>query len=343
MPTIRDVAARANVSVATVSRVLNRSGYADSDTRVRVLQAAADLSYQPNINWSRLKAKSSQTVLFLLGNRENFNPFHMRLLSSSERLLQLRGYDLVFSRHEYPGDVPAGEIPLPRLLEQSGAIDGAILAGVHYPNLLQVLENRDIPYTLLANDFAGTPAQLANNCVFFDDASGIAEATTYLINLGHRRIAFVGNLALSWFRRRYEAYRETMERHGLTPMSVSESWPLSGPEYGQRAAAQLLQTAEPPTAILGGNDELAAGVWKELTRRGISIPREMSLIGCGDRVEFAILEPELTSISVFVDQIGERLTNMLLTRLDAPAVAQPSETQPSKLIERASCAPPPSL
>ena len=91
MATIRDVAAKANVSVATVSRVLNQSGYADSETRARVLKAAADLQYQKNINWSRLKSQSSQTILFLLGNRQSFNTYHVRLRVSCERKLKRRG------------------------------------------------------------------------------------------------------------------------------------------------------------------------------------------------------------------------------------------------------------
>jgi LacI family transcriptional regulator len=90
---------------------------------------------------------------------------------------------------------------------------------------------------------------------------------------------------------------------------------------------------------VAGNDELAAGAWKVLVKRKISIPHEMSLIGLGDRAEFAILEPALTSISVFEDQLGERLTSMLLSRIRDPKHAAASETYPCKLIERASCAP----
>ena len=105
------------------------------------------------------------------------------------------------------------------------------------------------------------------------------------------------------------------------------------------ATAQLLRELRPPTAILAGNDEIAAGAWKELIRRRVSIPKDMSLIGLGDRAEFAILEPALSSISVFEDQLGERLTAMLLARIEDPKHAPASEIYPCKLIERASCAP----
>ena len=338
MPTIRDVAARANVSVATVSRVLNHSGYADAATSARVRKAVADLHYHPNANWSRLKSQSSKTVLFLLGNRENFIPFHMRLLASCERMLQSRGYDLLFSRFEYGRSTRPASILLPRMLAQSGALDGVLLAGIHHPNLLAILDQRRIPYTLLANDYEGSAEQ---NCITFDDRSGLAEATEYLISLGHSRIAYIGNTCQPWFLRRFAGYQDAMSRHGLPLLTVTDKWPVSGVEYGQRAATQLLSARIRPTAIVAGNDEIAAGVWKELTRRKIPIPDHISLIGCGDRAEYAILEPELTSISVFVDELGEHLTSMLLDRLADPQLAPDSRSFPCGLALRASCAPPP--
>ena len=338
-PTIREVATQAQVSVATVSRVLNGSGYADSETRARVLRAAADLNYQRNVNWSRLKRQSSQTILFLLGNRQGLVAMHMKLLVSCERTLRDHGYDLIFARYEYSGRLRATELPLPRVLEQTGAVDGVLLAGVHHENLLQALEKRHLPYAMAGNNFEGPTALLAKNCVCYDDRGAIEEATSYLLRMGHRRIAFLGNAARPWFQRRYEGYRQAMQRQGLEPIAVSENWPVANTDYGQMATAQLLREERPPTAILAGNDELAAGAWKELVKRKISIPRQMSLIGLGDRAEFAILEPALTSISVFEDQLGERLTSMLLGRIGDPKLTPVSETYPCKLVERATCAP----
>ena len=131
-----------------------------------------------------------------------------------------------------------------------------------------------------------------------------------------------------------------MEERGLDPLGVTENWQLANTDYGQLATTQLLKDSRrPPTAILAGNDELSAGAWKELTKRKITIPKEMSLIGLGDRAEFSILEPAMSSISVFDDQLGERLTTMLLSRIQDSKHAPASETYPCKLIERASCSP----
>ncbi|MBY0504950.1 MAG: LacI family transcriptional regulator [Bryobacteraceae bacterium] len=340
MPTIRDVAARAQVSVATVSRVLNDSGYADSQTRARVLRAAADLNYQPNANWSRLKRQSSQTILFLLGNWPGIVMMHMRLLAACERILRGQGYDLVFARYDYARDSAPGDLTLPRMLAQSGAVDGVVLAGVHHENFLHLLDQRPLPYTMLGNSFSGPAAAQAHNCILYDDIGACAEAVAYLRRLGHRRIAFVGNVALPWFGRRYEGYRQAMQEAGLEPISVGDNWPMSGLDYGQLATAQLLRDGLAPTAILAGNDEIAAGLWRELSRRRYHLPHDMSLIGIGNRPEFGVLDPALTSISVFEDQLGERLASLLLERIRHPESAHASETYPCKLIERASCAPP---
>lgn len=338
-PTIRDVAALAQVSVATVSRVLNDNGYADPDTRARVLAAAAQLDYQRNINWSRLKRQSSRTILFVLGNRRQFNTMHMRLLEACERTLGSRGYDLIFTRHDYASAARGPDLPLPRLLEQAGAVDGVLLAGVHHLNLVQALEKRRLPYALLGNDLEGSSALAARNCIFYDDQSAIGEAVAYLARLGHRRIAFTGNTALPWFERRHQGYLRAVGQQGFEAVEVTEDWQIDNLDYGQLATAQLLRMPHPPTAILAANDELAAGAWKELVKRGVPIPQEMSLIGVGDRAEFAILEPPLTSISVFVDQLGERLTSMLLRRIEDPKLQAVSEHYPCKLVERGSCGP----
>ncbi|MBC8164307.1 MAG: substrate-binding domain-containing protein, partial [Bryobacteraceae bacterium] len=264
---------------------------------------------------------------------------HMRLLVSCERTLRDHGYDLIFARHEYSGSLRTSEVPLPRMLEQTGAVDGVLLAGVHHHNLLQALQKRHILYSLVANNFEGPTASLSHNCVFYDDRGAIEEATSYLIRLGHRRIAFVGNVSLPWFQRRYQGYLQAMQEHGLEPIAVSGNWQISNIDYGQLATSQLLRDSRYATAIVAGNDELAAGAWKELIKRKVAIPKEMSLIGMGDRAEFAILEPALTSISVFEDQLGERLTSMLLSRIRDHKHLPVSETYPCKLLERASCAP----
>jgi LacI family transcriptional regulator len=339
--TIREVAQHAGVSVATVSRVLNESGYFDEETGRRVREAVQALGYRRNVHWQRLSADSSRTLCFLLGNRESLNSMQMRLLVACEREAKDSGYDLVFSRFDYDTAARPNRLTLPRLLADRGLVDGVILIGRHAQNLLESLDGIGMPWVLLGNNFEGDVHSLRENAVAYDEESGCFEAASYLIRLGHRRIAFVGNQHWLWFRRRYRGYERAVRENGLTPAGVTHNWSVGGIEYGRMAAAELLRSKTPPTAILAANDELAAGVWKELVSRGISIPREMSLCGFGDREEFQILEPSLTTIAVFPEKLGARLARLILGRLDGSPDSGEGPLHPCHLVERASCGPPP--
>jgi LacI family transcriptional regulator len=340
MPTIKDVAKVAGVSVTTVSRVLNESGYFDEQTARLVHAAVKELGYRPNVNWTRLKRKSSQTIAFLLGNRETMNSMLMSLLMASERSLREVGYDLVFGSIRYEEDERAGQIVLPRILAHEGLIDGVILAGKHHRNLLQVLASAKLPYVLLGTNFTGKPADIEYNAVTYDDVSGLFEATSHLVRLGHRRISFIGSTRVPWFQRRYEGYQRAMQQAGLSPHAISEDWRISSVEYGELATEQLLRQPHPPTAIVAANDEVAAGAWKALMKRRIQVPRDLSLVGFGDRQEFSILEPALTTVSVFPEKLGTALAQMVVRRLQDGGRNQPSQVYPCKVMERNSCAPP---
>lgn len=339
MATIKDVARRAGVSTATVSRVLNRCGYFDEQTAGRVQRAASDLGYRQNVHWKRLKRQASETVCFLLGNRETMNSMHVKMLMAAERVLREAGYDLVFAVFRYRAELTAAGLELPRLLQHEGTVDGVMLAGLHYPNLLDALARLHLPYVLLGNTFIGPAPRIKSDAVVYDDIGGAYEATNYLARLGHRRIAFVGNTSLPWFKRRYEGYQQVMRDRGLTERSLTAAWDVGSIEYGQLAAATLLREPEPPSAVFAANDAIAAGTWRELMRRGLRVPRDMSLCGFGDREEFSILEPPLTTVSVFQEKLGTELGAMLVRRLAKPDTHAESRTLPCQLLERASCAP----
>lgn len=339
-PTIKDVARKARVSVATVSRVLNGSGYFDAETGRKVRAAVAELGYRRNVHWKRLASNSSETVCFLLGNREAMNSMQMRALVACEREFHEAGLDLVFSAFRYPSTARASELVLPRMLAEQGMADGVVLAGRHSANLLEALDRLGTPWVLAGNNFLGPPSRTRRYAVFYDEAAGVHEAARYLARLGHRRIAFVGNAALPWFHRRQQAFERALAGEGLALSIVNDDWRVPAVEYGRLAAARLLRQAHPPSAILAGNDEVAAGVWKELVHRGVRMPRDISLAGFGDREEFQILEPSLTSVSVFPEKIGAALAEMLLQRIVNPKARLESRVFPCQLVERASCGPP---
>lgn len=340
--TIKDVAKAAGVSVATVSRVLNGSGYFDEETARRVREAVAKLDYRKNIHWTRLSRNSSEMVCFLLGNRESMNSMQMKMLVACERRCGEHGLDVVFSRFCYDAQARPEELALPKMLAARGIVDGVILAGYHTSNLLGTLRRNGIPWVLAGNNFAGRPGETRQYAVTYDEAGGIDDAAQYLMRLGHRHIAFIGSQAFLWFRRRLEALERSLTGSRVSLSRVTDDWDVPSVEYGRLAVAQLLRSARPPTAILAANDEVAAGAWKELLHRGVRVPAEMSLIGFGDREEFNILEPSLTSISVFPGKLGAALAEMLILRLADPGARIESRIFPCQLMERASCGPAPS-
>lgn len=339
--TIKDVAKAAGVSVATVSRVLNGSSYFDKETARRVREAIAKLDYRKNIHWTRLSRNASETVCFLLGNRASMNSTQMKMLVACERRCAEQGLDLVFASFRYSGETRPEELALPKMLAVRGMVDGVILAGQHNSNLLEVLRKLEIPWVLSGNNFAGRAKDTHQFTVNYDEAGGIEDAARHLLRLGHRRLAFIGNQKYSWFQRRLKSFRQALAGHGASLQTVIDDWELPNIDYGRLATAQLMRQPHPPTAILAANDELAAGAWKELVHRGIRIPADVSLVGFGDREEFQILEPSLTSVSVFPDRLGLALADMLQQRLADPQARIASRVFPCQLMERASSGPAP--
>ncbi|MCZ2077508.1 MAG: LacI family DNA-binding transcriptional regulator [Bryobacteraceae bacterium] len=215
MVTIKDVARSAGVSTTTVSRVLNRRGYFDRDTASLVRRVAAELGYRQNVNWKRLSRQTSETICYLLGNSHTMNSMHVEVLMSAERVLREAGYDMVFVPFCYRASARGTQLELPRRFQQQGTVDGVILAGVHCSNLLEALSRLNLPYVLLGNAFMGPCKKLKWDVVIYDDITGSYETVNYLVRLGHRRIAFVGNMRLPWFCRRYEGYARVMRERGL--------------------------------------------------------------------------------------------------------------------------------
>jgi DNA-binding LacI/PurR family transcriptional regulator len=337
MATVKDVARKAGVSTATVSRVLNRSATVDAETAAAVNRAINQLGYRRNINWRRLSRQSSDTICFLSGGQDSVNSTLVRSLAECERIFNEAGYDLMFQTCRSSPDIPAAELHLPHLISHQGGVDGVILVDLHHGNLLEALTQFQVPFVGLGNNILGTTEQLARNMVFYDDISASRSIVRHLLNLGHCEIAFVGKPE-PWFRRRYEGYRQAMDQAGLPEITIRDAWQIGNIEYGRRAAARLFLRDRRPTAIFGANDEIAAGIWNELMNRGIRVPADISLAGFGDREEFSVLEPPLTTVAVSPERIGSQMARMLLDKLQRPGFQPESKILECDLMLRGSSA-----
>jgi len=338
--TILDVAALAGVSIATVSRVVNGFPRILPRTRKRVEEAIADLAYRPNVHARRLVTQSVDTICFLLSNREFLNPFHAGVLTGIEQVAARLKLEVLYTTYRYAPDTPSDRLDLPPILGRTGAIGGLVLAGTNYPNLLRAVGQRGIPHVLFGNNLVlGGRAARRTDVVYFDDEQGATDVVEYLLRLGHRRVAFAGDITQPWWQRRCSAYRRVMRRHHLPQLEYIRPLEQARP-YGAEAARYFLKRAHPPTAIFAGNDLIAAGIWREFRSRQISVPGDISLVGFDDLQVATLMDPALTTVQAPVEAVGQECMRMIVEKMTHPETLLPQRMLPTKMIVRESCAPP---
>src|SRR5580658_7491456 len=330
---LREVAAAAGVSLATVSRVLNGNSRVDPGIQKSVLDAAAKLDIDLS---QRNKTKA---IAFLQCNRNMMHAFHSPILVGAEQCCAAHGWDMVFLSFNYSPHVPWKELHLPRVLQRHDVIRAVILAGTNSENLIKLLDHKGIAFVVLGNNVVGDQQDLKNNdVVFADDIQGGKDATRYLISLGHRHIWFVGNTGLPWFARCFAGYKRAMEEAGLAPRhSTVDS--ENEAEIGYLGTKSLLARGEPVTAIFAGNDQTAHFVCKGLRDSGLNIPDDISVVGCDDTIG-AWLYPGLTTIREFPEQLGKQMVETILHRIAEPDQGPRRVVVPTEFIRRDSCRPP---
>jgi LacI family transcriptional regulator len=174
-----------------------------------------------------------------------------------------------------------------------------------------------------------------HDVVWFDDIQAMQEVTKYVQSLGHRNIWYVGNTQLPWFHRRYKAYAHAMEEANLPPR-LSEIDSNSSQDIGYLATKAIATRGEPLSAIVAGDDFVAGGVYRALMDCGLRIPHDVSVVGFGD-LGGATLQPPLTTVRVFVEQIGKQLVEMVHKRIEMPSLPPQQLTFSTQLVKRESC------
>jgi DNA-binding LacI/PurR family transcriptional regulator len=334
--TIRDVARAAGVGVGTISRVLNSSPQVSQETRARVLGTIRRLGFRPNAQARRIVKRRSEMVCFLLSNRDFLHPFHARILQGVESYASSVKQHVLFAALHYSSKTPVQQIDLPRVLQERGLIDGLILAGTIYPNLLQRINSIHMPFVAFSNNVVGMDGAHQFDQVGFDDFSGTLDATRYLIRAGHRQIAFIGDISYPWIRRRFDGYCQAMRESKLKPVSAVSGSPQSFVEFGQNNVRGFLSRKLRPTAIVAGNDEIAYGVCRSLRRYGVRIPDDISLVGFDDREEALLMDPQLSTVRVHKQELGETCMKTLLERLHHPQMSFSLRILPTEFVVRGS-------
>ncbi len=331
---IRDVAKHARVSIATVSRTINRIPTVDKQLAERVWKAIGELNYFPNTQARALV--SGRTRLLGLLVSEITNPFFPELIEGFEEIAVAHGYEILIGSTNY--DLARMTSCIRRMLERHVEGVAVMTFGIEQP-LLEELSSRDIPMVFVDSGPAGPFVR----ALIVDYLKGIREGVQHLAALGHRNIGFVsGPLRQGSAQARKAAFIASMEEIGVRPTAA---WLIEGDhtlEGGMRAMERLLSLPHVPTAVMCSNDMTAIGALRVLARAGLRVPEDMSVIGFDDIHLAEFVYPPLTTVHMSRKDLARGAFESL--RSIAENVAPPQQrhwTIPTKLIVRQSTSYPP--
>jgi DNA-binding LacI/PurR family transcriptional regulator len=305
--TIRDVAARAGVSTATVSRVLAGLGHPRPETTAAVHAAAAALSYRPSGVARSLRMQQTRTLGLIVTDIQN--PFFPELVQAADQAARSLGYSILLGSAAY--DEQRARHYLDLMVDRR--VDGMIVASSQIAaSSYQWLLASPVPVVVLNAEPGDLPVPLITS----DNRAGARIAAEHLLGLGHRRLAYVRGLAsFSADVPRLEGFRAACVAGGL----VAGDWlELDGDgqvEGGERAANELLALRAGTTAVACYNDTTAIGVLRALRTAGVAVPADISVVGCDDISAASWVTPALTTVAQQKAEMGrlavERLASML--------------------------------
>jgi DNA-binding LacI/PurR family transcriptional regulator len=327
---LQAVAERAGVSPATVSRVLNGLDVVKGSTRARVIKAAADLKYHPNLHARNLARAVNKTIGVIVSNLDN--PFFLDVYRAVEEDCRANGYEVVVSNTMYRPQQLASSVRMMIGRRVSGL---ALIVSEMEDGIVEELTERETPLVLYDVGAAGGHVSK----IRVNYRRGMERVIDYLTLLGHSNIGFIGHHgALSPILERCNAVLEFAQ--SLNPGAhIRQALDSDSLQGGKRAAAELVSTGIPPTAIVCVNDIMAVGALLELRERGIQVPRDISVTGF-DNIELAeFCYPALTTVHIPRDQIGHTIFRSLAPEGRSPEVLGREFTITPELVVRDSTGP----
>lgn len=328
---LRDVAKKAGVSTATVSRVLNNLNHISHTTRTRVEKAVKDLKYQPNKVARRLRAKEGDRKLLGLLIPDIQNPFYVDVIRGVEELVFLNDYAVYICN--FTQDYNKEKSYLKNL--KSEAIDGLIVAPYHEEDkMVTAMVRQGFPIVCVDRGLSEVEVDL----VVVDNDAGAYKAVKHLIDLGHRRIGYVGGLySIPTSRKRKDGYVAALRDAGIPVENALVKFGDSKHESGKRLVEEFLDMASPPTALFTGNNVITLGALETIHSRGLNIPDDIAIVGFDDMYWSNSLNPPLTAVSQPGYEIGRQAAKMLFDRLDEPSQEPRKIILNTKLMVRQSC------
>ena len=329
MSSIRDVAREAGVSTATVSHVINSTRFVSEEVRARVLAAVEKCGYYPNAHARSLASGRSHVLGLVVSDISN--PFFPELVKAIESAAFERGYDVMLSNTNYDPERTSHYIR--RFIERKLA-GVVVMTSELDAELIDELARREVSVVFL--DLGEPGIHMSNLRVNYE--SGIEEAISHLVSLGHTEISFIGGPThLRSAARRREAFIASMRRH--LPDARAEvfrgDFKLEG---GRRAACEMLDSRERPTAVVAANDMMALGAMVEFRAAGLHIPRDVSIVGFDDIAFATLCEPPLTTVCLPRAELGRRAVEALMTAIERPDQQGVEINIPTYLVTRGSTA-----
>ncbi len=330
--TLHDVARKAGVSVSTVSRALNDKPFVRPEVRDRVLSASEALGYRPDVSARSMRTGTTGAVGLIVSDISN--PLFAAIAKAADTALSPRGYALMIANSANDADHEAELISAFRQRRLDGLIiaaanEGATGLGDRIGSFqASVLLDRDVP---------GSRA----DAVLSDHGAGLGEAIKHLTSLGHRRIALIaGTPSQRGSRVRIETFNAELD---LLRIPRDPALCRSGGmtvDDGYRAVGEILALAEPPTAIIAGNNQLFAGFFSAIRDLGLQIPEDLSVVACEETELTTFHHPPLDVVRRDMDALGKTAAELLLERLEAPSRRPRQVVLPTTFEARGSSAAP---
>lgn len=338
MATISDVAKLAGVSPSTVSRTCSNHPSISERTKERVRQAMAQLGYEPNFQATSLATQNSRTFGILLP------PLDCDAYQKSFYLEAIRGIGLFCNQKQYTNAILTGQSEKELLqgvqsMVKSGRAEGFILLYAREDDpIIDYLQNEGILYVLI-----GKAKKSLGETIYVDNDNIQAgrELTTLLLDMGHRRVAYISDeWEHNYAQDRKSGYLLALTEHGLP---VRPEYILEGsglPEENDGKLTALFSLPERPTAIIASDDVLAVALERAARGLGLRIPEDLSVAAFNDSLLSRLACPQLTSVNINALQLGIEAASQIINHIENPDLLATKIIVPHRIVERDSCCPP---
>ncbi|MDD5766442.1 MAG: LacI family DNA-binding transcriptional regulator [Candidatus Marinimicrobia bacterium] len=336
MGTIKDIAQKAEVSISTVSLVLNNKGYVGEETRKKVQQAIQDMNYKPSRSARKLATGKTGNIGFIIweGHFYDVEMFYSQIFLGMEYAARKTDSYVILTTVKEEFD-PKKEVP--RFLKYND-VDGVALAGRVPHTLVEYLDRQRIPIVLIDYAIPGKNY----NCIQIDNYHGAYQAVDHLAKTGKKRIGFVGGTYFHpSIKERYRGYRDALEANNLIGNGMPEEYTFvenveTSPLIGEKGISVLLDRNTDLDAVFCCNDPTAMGAMKEIQKRKIKIPDEIAIVGFDDIPTSGFCMPRLTTVSVPKLALGKEAFNLLNEVIDQPSEPPQVRTIGTFLVKRES-------